>query len=70
MNRDRWDEFATNYDRRVYSLTSVPEKCDRILREISPDDHILIVGCGSMTHLQRRILATFPRVHITASDLS
>ena len=70
MQSNGWDALATHYERRVYSLTSVPEKCARILREISPDDRVLIVGCGSATHLQRRILVAYPQVHVTASDLS
>jgi SAM-dependent methyltransferase len=69
-----WDNFAAEYENQVYSLTSFPEKIVRILdkiREIQRDRlKILIVGCGSATHLQKAILNDFPEAEITACDFS
>ena len=55
-----WDNFAAGYENEVYSLTSFPEKVERIIQELRNQIKVLIVGCGSAINLQKTILENFP----------
>ncbi|MFA5352131.1 MAG: class I SAM-dependent methyltransferase [Candidatus Gracilibacteria bacterium] len=65
-----WDNFAAGYENEVYSLTSFPEKVERIIQELRNQIKVLIVGCGSAINLQKTILENFPETKITACDFS
>lgn len=67
---ERWDSYADGYNEQVYSITSVAEKRARIIEALEEAQRILIVGCGSETHLQRHILEVNPDAQIVAADFN
>jgi len=65
-----WNNLAEEYDKRVYSITSFPEKRERIVASALPGEHILIAGGGSEVYLQRDLLSTLQDISIIVSDFS
>lgn len=65
-----WDKLAESYPEEVYSLTATPQKRSHIVNQIRDAQRVLIVGCGSETHLQKHIVETYPEVMIYACDFS
>ena len=55
--RDKWTEFAEDYDIKVFSLTSVPQRRKQIMRMVQKG-RILNMGSGSTNYLNRELLDT------------
>jgi len=63
-----WDNFAGDYDQKVYSITSFPEKRKRIIDNIVPGK-IFIAGTGSATYLNRDLIKN-PLNYVVAADFN
>jgi|TARA_Y100000310_G_C20654932_1_gene801492 SAM-dependent methyltransferase len=51
----RWNEFAEDYDRKIFSLTSFPERRKQILDRIV-NGRVLNLGTGSTDYLNRDLV--------------
>ncbi len=52
---DAWKAFSRDYDKKVFSLTKIPERRTQILERVKPG-LILNVGCGSETYLNEDLV--------------
>ncbi|MFO8016571.1 MAG: class I SAM-dependent methyltransferase [Candidatus Woesearchaeota archaeon] len=66
--QDQWNQFAGDYNERVYSITSFPEKVLRIIHNVR-EGRQLIVGCGSATNLNQALM-DFNKGSVVAADYS
>lgn len=66
---DNWNECASDYKEKVYSITLWKEKRRRILNKLKDSSKILILGAGSENILQKSILEEYPNSNIVISDL-
>ncbi|MBU2590133.1 MAG: class I SAM-dependent methyltransferase [Nanoarchaeota archaeon] len=55
MQSDEWDGFSEDYDKKVFSLTSIPQRRKQILDLIN-SGLILNLGCGSATYLNKDLV--------------
>jgi len=60
-----WQDFAKDYDSKVFSLTSVPKRRAQLITLLK-GQRILNLGCGPMSYLNRDLVALGKRVY--ASD--
>ncbi len=66
----KWDSCASNYSRKVYSVTEDSNKTQRLIEKIREKTRVLIVGCGCETYLQERISEQLPEIKVIATDYS
>lgn len=50
MESDAWIQFSENYDEKVFSLTSIPQRRKQILENLK-QGKVLNLGCGSAHYL-------------------
>ncbi|MFH1064259.1 MAG: class I SAM-dependent methyltransferase [Candidatus Woesearchaeota archaeon] len=61
-----WSDYAKDYEEKVFSLTSVPQRRRQIVERIQ-SGKVLNMGCGSVPYLNQDLIAAGNRV--VASDL-
>jgi ubiquinone/menaquinone biosynthesis C-methylase UbiE len=65
MESELWNPFSKDYDKKVFSLTRIPQRRKQILERISIGK-ILNLGCGPTPYLNQDLIAQ--ENHVIATD--